>query len=215
MRSFTLVTSESSPASRFAANLAPRTLHRVLSLSAFAASNLGLFFGQLLLFDPVEVFLLFCHWFIERGAFTSRSASGSSWMFVSGLLSIVGDVAGIQVDMLNFIGLRVLSKRTFPRRFGPVVWSCEVESFPANLRGSAGMDCSSPCRYGFDLFGQGVHELIMLLRPFFIGGEHLFKLLERCSIGWCVGRGDIRCLSVEIGVASSVERSLHVIRVVS
>ena len=85
--------------------------HRVSSLSAFAASNLCLFLGQLLLFDPVEVFLLFCHWLIERGDFPSQSASGSSWMFVSVLLSIVGDVAGIQVDILNFIGLRVLSKR--------------------------------------------------------------------------------------------------------
>ncbi|KAF3555654.1 hypothetical protein F2Q69_00015719 [Brassica cretica] len=128
MRSFTLVTSESSPTSSFVANLTPRTLQSVVecprvwwnsqkvfssvpSLSAFAASNLGLFFGQLLLFDPVKVFLLFYHWFIEREAFPSRSASGSSWMFVSVLLSIVGDVAGIQVDMLDFIRLRVLSRR--------------------------------------------------------------------------------------------------------
>ncbi|KAF2567049.1 hypothetical protein F2Q68_00026587 [Brassica cretica] len=100
----------SSLASSFVANLAPRTL-QVPSLSAFAASNIGLFFGQLLLFDPVEVFLLFRHWFIERGAFPSRSAFGSSWIFVSVLLSIIGDVAGIQVDMLDFIGLRVLSRR--------------------------------------------------------------------------------------------------------
>ncbi|KAF3563183.1 hypothetical protein DY000_02014638 [Brassica cretica] len=57
MRSLTLVTSESSPASSFVANLAPKTL-QFSSLSAFAASDLGLFFGQLLMFDPVEVFLL-------------------------------------------------------------------------------------------------------------------------------------------------------------
>ena len=84
---------------------------RFLSLSAFAASDLGLFFSQLLLFDPVEVFLLFRHCFIERRAFPSRSASGPSWMYVSVLLGIVGDVAGIQVDMVNFIGLSVLCRR--------------------------------------------------------------------------------------------------------
>ncbi|KAF3567938.1 hypothetical protein DY000_02014317 [Brassica cretica] len=75
------------------------------SLSAFAASDLGLFFGQLLLFDPVDIFLLFRHWLIERGLFPSRSASGSSWISLSVLLGIVGDVAGIQVDVLRRVGL--------------------------------------------------------------------------------------------------------------
>ena len=48
----------------------------------------------------------------------------------------------------------------------------------------------------------------------FIGGEHLFNLLERCGVGWCVGRRDIHCWTVEIGVASSVERSLQDVSIV-
>ncbi|KAF2596543.1 hypothetical protein F2Q68_00009539 [Brassica cretica] len=79
MRSFTLVTSESSPASSFAASLAPKTL-QFPRLSAFTASELGLFFSQLFLFVPIEDFLLFCHWFVERRAFPSESASGPSWI---------------------------------------------------------------------------------------------------------------------------------------
>ncbi|KAG5411274.1 hypothetical protein IGI04_007593 [Brassica rapa subsp. trilocularis] len=88
MRSLTLVTSESSPASSFAASLAPKTLQLVVecprdcdvvakiadirclvsrfpSLSAFTASELGDFF-------------FFRHWFFERVAFPSGSASGPS-----------------------------------------------------------------------------------------------------------------------------------------
>ncbi|KAF3519622.1 hypothetical protein DY000_02060818 [Brassica cretica] len=68
---------------------------------------------------------------------------------------------------------------------------------------------------GFNLFGQGAHELIMFFRPFFVGGKHFLKLLERRGVGWCVGRGYVHCGSVEISAAASVERSLHVIRVVS
>ncbi|KAF3576672.1 hypothetical protein DY000_02031654 [Brassica cretica] len=138
-----------SASSSFAADLAPKTLQLVVecprdwwnsqkvfssfpSLSAFAASDFGLFFGQLLLFEPVEVFLLFCHWFIEGGAFPRRTASGSSLMSVSVLLSIVGDVAGIQVDMLDFIGLCSVSR--------PVEWGCEVEFSSADFRRFAGED---------------------------------------------------------------------------
>ncbi|KAF3511292.1 hypothetical protein F2Q69_00009739 [Brassica cretica] len=57
--------------------------------------------------------------------------------------------------------------------------------------------------------------LVKVLRPFFVGGEHLFKLLERHGVGWCVGRGYVRCGSVEIGATASVKRSQHVIRAVS
>ncbi|KAF3583018.1 hypothetical protein DY000_02032216 [Brassica cretica] len=46
-------------------------------------------------------------------------------------------------------------------------------------------------------------------------GEHLFKLLERRGVGWCVGRGYVRCGSVEISATASVKGSLHIIRVVS
>uniref|UniRef100_A0A0D3ASS3 Uncharacterized protein n=1 Tax=Brassica oleracea var. oleracea TaxID=109376 RepID=A0A0D3ASS3_BRAOL len=61
----------------------------------------------------------------------------------------------------------------------------------------------------------GAHELILFFRPLFVGGEHLLKLLERRGVGWCVGRGYVRCWSMEISAAASVKRSLHVIRVVS
>ncbi|KAF3587785.1 hypothetical protein F2Q69_00031263 [Brassica cretica] len=162
MRSFTLATSESSPASSFAASLAPKTLQLVVecprdwwnsqkvfsstgrvmalgfhgpyfrcsfgdviakiadvrrlvsrfpSLSEFPASDLGLLFGQLYLFVPIKNFLLFCHWLMERRDFPSRSAPGPSRMSVSVLLSIVEDVAGIQVDVLDFITLRALRGR--------------------------------------------------------------------------------------------------------
>ncbi|KAF3602994.1 hypothetical protein F2Q69_00035320 [Brassica cretica] len=71
------------------------------SLSAFTASYLGLLFSQLFLFVPIEYFLRFRHWLIERRAFPSRSASGPSWMFIGVFLGIVGDVVGIQVDVPN------------------------------------------------------------------------------------------------------------------
>ncbi|KAF2586512.1 hypothetical protein F2Q70_00037241 [Brassica cretica] len=108
MMSLTLVTSESSPASSFAANLAPKTLQLVVecprdcrfpSLSAFTTSELGLPFSQLLLFIPIGDFLFFRHWFYERGAFPSRSAPGPSWMSVDVLIGIVGDIARIQTGV--------------------------------------------------------------------------------------------------------------------
>ncbi|KAF2548801.1 hypothetical protein F2Q70_00022341 [Brassica cretica] len=41
---------------------------------------------------------------------------------------------------------RVLTQRPFLRGSRPVDWGCEVEYFPADFSGSAGADCSSPCR---------------------------------------------------------------------
>ena len=55
----------------------------------------------------------------------------------------------------------------------------------------------------------------MLFRPFFIGGEHLFDLLERRGVSYCVDRGDGCCWSVLSVIASSVERSLQVVCVVN
>ncbi|KAF3595886.1 hypothetical protein DY000_02024054 [Brassica cretica] len=89
-------------------------------------------------------------------------------MSVSVLLSIVGDVAGIQVDMLDFIGLRVLNRR-------PVEWDCEVEFSSADFCRSAKEDRTVPCRQGFDLFCQGIHEFVLFFRPLFVRGEHLFE----------------------------------------
>ncbi|KAF3538628.1 hypothetical protein F2Q69_00021879 [Brassica cretica] len=45
---------------------------------------------QLLLFVLIGDFFLFCHWFFERGAFPSRSASGPSRMSVDVLVGVVG-----------------------------------------------------------------------------------------------------------------------------
>ncbi|KAF2574216.1 hypothetical protein F2Q70_00003148 [Brassica cretica] len=108
-------------------------------------------------------------------------------MSISVLLGIVGDVAGIQVDVLDFVNLRVLcgrwrtlrvpflgrgcfarvlARRSFPRCSMPVEWGCEVESFPANLRGFAGTDCSSPCPLAGALAAEtsaaGVWRLVSL-----------------------------------------------------
>ncbi|KAF3501405.1 hypothetical protein F2Q69_00041766 [Brassica cretica] len=69
----------------------------------FTASELGLLFSQLFLFVPIEDFLLFRHRFIERRAFPSSSDSCPSWMSVDVLIGIVGDIARIQVDVLDFV----------------------------------------------------------------------------------------------------------------
>ncbi|KAG2255217.1 hypothetical protein Bca52824_074511 [Brassica carinata] len=74
-------------------------------------------------------------------------------MFVDALISVVGDIARIQVYMLDFVILRSLRGRR--RAFGvslldgrllarvlpvahaarPVEWGCKVESFPADFSG--------------------------------------------------------------------------------
>ncbi|KAF3502515.1 hypothetical protein F2Q69_00042571 [Brassica cretica] len=100
-------------------------------------------------------------------AFPSESASGPSWMSVGVLISIVGDIARIQVDLLDSVVLRslrgrrrafgvspldgrllarVLTRRSFLGGSRPVEWGRKVESFPADFSGSTGADCSSPCR---------------------------------------------------------------------
>ncbi|KAF3554189.1 hypothetical protein F2Q69_00016745 [Brassica cretica] len=80
-----------------------RLASRFPSLSAFAASELGLLFSQLFLFVPIENFLLFCHRFVEQRAYPSRSASGPPWMSVDVLIGIVGDITRIQGDALDFV----------------------------------------------------------------------------------------------------------------
>ncbi|KAG5393543.1 hypothetical protein IGI04_023506 [Brassica rapa subsp. trilocularis] len=170
---------------------------RFPSLSAFTASELGLPFSQLLLFVPIGDFFLFRHWFFERGAFPSGSASGPSRMSIDVLVGVVGDIARIQVNVFGFVILRVLcrGRKTFrvPLFDGRFFarWGSEVEPLPADFGGSAGTDRLGPCR-----------------------GEHLFKLLERRGVGLCIGRGYVRYWNVEIGAAASVKRSLHVIRVI-
>ncbi|KAF3559679.1 hypothetical protein F2Q69_00014402 [Brassica cretica] len=79
-------------------------------------------------------------------------------MSVDVLISIVGDVARIQVDLLDSVVLRSLcgrrrafrvslfdgrfldrffTRRSFLRGSKPAEWGCEVESFPADFSGSA------------------------------------------------------------------------------
>ncbi|KAF2596147.1 hypothetical protein F2Q68_00008290 [Brassica cretica] len=162
MRSFTLVTSESSPASSYAASLAPKTLQLVVECPRDWWNSQKLF-----LFVPIEDFLLFRHRFVERRAFPSRSASDPSWMSVDVLIGIVGDIARIHVDVLDFVILQIFrgrrrtfrvplfdgrffatvsTLRLFPRGSRPIEWGSEVEYFPADFSGSAGTDCSGPCR---------------------------------------------------------------------
>ncbi|WZZ42886.1 hypothetical protein YC2023_039145 [Brassica napus] len=128
-----------------------RLVSRFLHLSAFTASELGLFFSQHFLFVPIENFLLFCHWFIEHRAFLSESASGPPWMSVDLLDSVVlrnlrgrRRAFGVSIFDGRFLS-RVSPRRSFLRGSRPVEWGCKVESFPADFSGSAGADCSSPC----------------------------------------------------------------------
>ncbi|KAG5400045.1 hypothetical protein IGI04_014652 [Brassica rapa subsp. trilocularis] len=179
-----------------------------------------------LLFVPIGDFFFFRHWFFERGAFPSGSASGPSWMSVYILVGVVGDIARIQVNVFGFVILRVLCRgrkifrvplfdgrflvrvltgRSFPRESCSIEWGGEVEPLPADFGGSTGTDSLGSCR---------IHELILFFRPFVIGGEHLLELLERRGVGLRVGRGYVRYWSVEIGAAASIKRSLHVICVV-
>ncbi|KAF3518216.1 hypothetical protein DY000_02063329 [Brassica cretica] len=86
-------------------------------------------------------------------------------MSVDVLIGIVGDIARIQVDVPDFVILRIfrgrrrtfmvplfdgrffariLTRRLFPRGFRPIEWGSEVESFPTDFSGSAGTDCSGP-----------------------------------------------------------------------
>ncbi|KAF2615029.1 hypothetical protein F2Q70_00011664 [Brassica cretica] len=68
-------------------------------------------FYQLFLFVPIEDFLLFCHWFVKQRVFPSESASGPPWTSVDVFISIVGNIARIQVDMLDSVVLRSLRGR--------------------------------------------------------------------------------------------------------
>ncbi|WZZ78180.1 hypothetical protein YC2023_098752 [Brassica napus] len=111
-------------------------------------------------------------------------------MSVDVLIGIVGDIARNQVDVLDFVILQIFCgrQRTFRVPLFDERFLARVLTRRSFLQGS---------------------------RPVEWGGEHLFKLLERRGVGWCVGRGYVRCGSVEISATASVKRSLHVIRVVS
>ncbi|KAF3499075.1 hypothetical protein F2Q69_00041751 [Brassica cretica] len=146
------------------------------SLSAFTSSELGLLFSQLFLFVPVEDFLLFRHRFAEQGAFPSRSAFGPSWMPIDVLIGIVGDIARIQGDVLDFVILRIFCgrQRTFRVPFSTGDFS--LGFWPEGCSRVA-PDLSS------GVAKSSVHEPVLFLRPFLVGGKHLFKLLERHGVG--------------------------------
>ncbi|KAF3500302.1 hypothetical protein F2Q69_00042888 [Brassica cretica] len=87
------------------------------------------------------------------------------------------------------VSLGFCQEGRLPRCSWPVEWGCEVEFSSADFHRYAGEDC--------------------------MGGEHIFELLDRRGVSSCVGRRDGRFRSVLIVVASSIERSLHDVRVVS
>ncbi|KAF3508668.1 hypothetical protein F2Q69_00005401 [Brassica cretica] len=108
-----------------------RSTRLVSALVGVTASELGLFFSQPFLFVPIEDFLLFCHWFVKRRAFPSESASGPSWMSVGVFISIVGDIASIQVDLLDSVVLRSLRGRRSP--FGVSLFDGRLLARVANI----------------------------------------------------------------------------------
>lgn len=97
---------------------------------------------------PENILLFICHEFVEWRVFLRRAAS---WMHVSIFLRIIGLIAGIPIDTLDFIILcipfwmwrvfkvfpifdrgcfaRFFSWRISPRVSRPVDWSSEVEFF--------------------------------------------------------------------------------------
>ncbi|KAF2543935.1 hypothetical protein F2Q68_00031814 [Brassica cretica] len=79
-------------------------------------------------------------------------------MSVGVLISIIGDIARIHVDLLDSVVLKAFAG-------GGGLSECPLSTGDFSL--------------GFNLFGQGAHELILFFRPFFVGGEHLFEFLER------------------------------------
>ncbi|KAG2255563.1 hypothetical protein Bca52824_074857 [Brassica carinata] len=130
------------------------------------ASELGLLFSQLFLFVPIEDFLLFRHRFVERRAFRA----GRLLVLLgcpSTPLSVLSETSLGSRSTLDFVILRIfrgrqrtfrvplfderflarfLTRRSFLHGSRPVEWGFEVEFFPAYFSGSAGADCSSPCR---------------------------------------------------------------------
>ncbi|KAG5378215.1 hypothetical protein IGI04_026057 [Brassica rapa subsp. trilocularis] len=249
MRSLTLVTSESSPASSFAAigrgvssglvELAEGVFVIPLIASPCVARGPALIRIDRIVMRPLEIFPLVMDVLVVTRAISSSSVIGFSngepsradrLLVLLGCLSTSSSVSletslgsrsmcSASLSSESFAGggrlsefpfsmgdffARVLTGRSFPRDSCSIEWGGEVEPLPADFGGSAGTDCLGPCR---------IHELILFFRPFLIGGEHLFELLERRGVGLRVGRGYVRYWSVEIGAAASIKRSLHVIRV--
>ncbi|KAF2534276.1 hypothetical protein F2Q70_00029962 [Brassica cretica] len=157
MRSLTVVTSESSPTSSFTANLAPKTLKLVVECPRVRSPPVRPSRG----FPPLPSLVYRTGSLPEPIGF---------WFFLDVCQrppQYRWNVAGIQVDMLNFTDLcvlckrgrtfiilflgrgcfaRVLSRRTFPRCSRPVEWGCVVEFSSGDFRRSAGEDCTGPCR---------------------------------------------------------------------
>ena len=73
------------------------------SLSVLAAVDPGLLLGQFLLLYPIEVFFFLGHGFFEGRVLPSGLASRSSWVDVNTVVRVIGLVAYIQVDALDFL----------------------------------------------------------------------------------------------------------------
>ena len=76
-----------------------------------AAVDPGLLFGQLLLFYPIEVFFFLGHGSFEGRVLPSGLASRSSWVDVSTVVRVIGPVAYIQVDALDFFSFVAPGRR--------------------------------------------------------------------------------------------------------
>ena len=107
------------------------------SLSVLAAVDPGLLFGQLLLFYPIEVFFFLGHGFFEGRVLPSGLASRSSWVDVSTVVRVIGLVAYIQVDALDFFSFVAPGRRWKVLRSWLCTWlssiarSFEIKSYAA------------------------------------------------------------------------------------
>ncbi|KAF3602126.1 hypothetical protein F2Q69_00034909 [Brassica cretica] len=76
-----------------------------------AAGDPGLLPGQLLMFYPIVVFFFLGHGFFEGRVMPSRLVSRSSWVDVSTVVRVLGLVAYIQVDALDFFSFIAPGRR--------------------------------------------------------------------------------------------------------
>ncbi|KAF3573712.1 hypothetical protein F2Q69_00059513 [Brassica cretica] len=81
------------------------------SLSVLAAVDPRLLLGQLLLFYPIEVFFFLGHGFFEGRVLPRGLASRSSWVDVSTVVRVIGQVAYIQGDALDFFSFVAPGRR--------------------------------------------------------------------------------------------------------
>ncbi|KAF3571336.1 hypothetical protein F2Q69_00060066 [Brassica cretica] len=132
------VTVDTFPAGVLSA-LASTGVPSLASLSVLAAVDPGLLLGQLLMFYPIEVFFFLGHGLLEGCVLPSGLASRSSWVDVSTVVRVIGLVANIQVDALDFFSFvapgRSSIARSFEIKSSTAAGSCgSVRGFAPGLR---------------------------------------------------------------------------------